>query len=62
MSEFLAMDGYGLYVWSAYGLVAALLIVNALLPVYKHRRLMGELHQRARRAKILRRRHNDPSA
>lgn len=62
MSEFLAMGGYGFYVWGAYGLTAALLIVNALLPARKHRRLMREIYRRAQRAKVLQRRHDDPTA
>ncbi len=32
MAEFLHMGGYGAYVWSAYGIAALVLIVNAVLP------------------------------
>lgn len=28
MSEFLGMDGYGAYVWSAYGITLAALVLN----------------------------------
>jgi len=38
--EFIHMGGYGFYVWNAYGAVALLLIVNTLLPVLRHRRLL----------------------
>lgn len=62
MSEFFVMGGYGLYVWGAYGLTAALLIISALLPARKHRRLMREIHRRARRAEALQGRHDDPTA
>jgi heme exporter protein D len=37
MSEFLAMGGYGFYVWSAYG-VATLAIVAELLALRARRR------------------------
>lgn len=39
MAEFLAMGGYAFYVWSAYALVAAVLIGNAVAPWWRHRRL-----------------------
>jgi len=37
MSEFLAMGGYGFYVWSAYG-VTALVIVAELIALRARRR------------------------
>ena len=37
MSEFLAMNGYGFYVWSAYG-AAALVLVLELLALRSRRR------------------------
>jgi heme exporter protein D len=37
MSEFLAMNGYGFYVWSAYG-VAALVLAIELLALRSRRR------------------------
>jgi len=37
MSEFLAMGGYGFYVWGAYG-VAALVVVAEILSVRSKRR------------------------
>lgn len=39
MAEFLAMGGYAFFVWSAYGLVAVVLIGNAAVPWWRHRRL-----------------------
>ena len=32
MSEFLAMGGYALYVWSAYGLTFVLMLLGILAP------------------------------
>ena len=42
MAEFLAMGGYAFFVWSAYGLVAIVLIGNAVVPWWRHRRLRGK--------------------
>jgi heme exporter protein CcmD len=41
MSEFLAMNGYGFYVWSAYG-AAALVLVAELVALRSHRRSVLE--------------------
>ncbi len=42
MVEFLAMGGYAFFVWSAYGLVAVVLVGNAAVPWWRHRRLRGK--------------------
>ena len=42
MIEFLSMGGYGLYVWSAYLIVAIVLIWNLVVPLRQHRRLRGQ--------------------
>ncbi|MFN3920560.1 MAG: heme exporter protein CcmD [Methylohalobius sp.] len=42
-SEFLAMGGYGAYVWSAYGLAAAVLLWNLIVAWRKQRLLVREL-------------------
>ena len=36
-SEFLAMGGYGLYVWGAYGVTALCMIVEPWLASRRHR-------------------------
>jgi heme exporter protein D len=36
-NEFFSMGGHGLYVWSAYGAMAALLAAEAVLVVLRHR-------------------------
>ena len=46
MSEFLAMGGYGFYVWGAYG-VAALAIVAELLGLRMRRYAAKEAHDEA---------------
>ncbi|MBX3619248.1 MAG: heme exporter protein CcmD [Rhizobacter sp.] len=37
-SEFFAMGGYGLYVWGAYAVTAACMLVEPVLAVLRHRR------------------------
>jgi len=41
------MGGYARYVWSAYGIVLAVLVVNVLEPLLARRRLERELARRA---------------
>ncbi|GAB1576006.1 heme exporter protein CcmD [Bordetella petrii] len=48
-AEFFAMDGHGAYVWSAYGLCAALMAWNVALPIVARRRYLDELARRRRR-------------
>ena len=49
MIEFLNMDGYGIYVWPAYLIVAIVLIVNLMAPLRRHRKLLGEISPRKNR-------------
>lgn len=41
--HFLAMGGYGFYVWGSYGVVAALLLYHYCAPWVRHRRLRAYL-------------------
>ncbi len=43
MTEFLNMGGYGLYVWPAYLIVAIVLILNLVVPLRRHRRLLSKM-------------------
>ena len=43
MTKFLNMGGYGLYVWPAYLIVAIVLILNLVVPLRRHRRLLSEM-------------------
>mgnify|MGYP003793322199 CR=1 FL=1 len=49
MSDFLAMGGYGAYVWTSYGLFFVVLVADALAPVLRRRRVLGALRGRLRR-------------
>ncbi len=51
MAEFLAMGGYGGYVWSAYAVFVVVLGAEALAPRWHRKRVLAELRGRlARRA------------
>ena len=45
--SFWAMGGYAIYVWTAYGLSAAILLLNVLLPLAREKRLLRELRERS---------------
>ena len=49
MTDFLAMGGYGAYVWASYALFFLVLIADALAPVLRRRRTLAVLNARARR-------------
>jgi heme exporter protein D len=40
LSDFFAMGGYGFYVWGAYGVVAASMLVEPVLVARRHRRAL----------------------
>jgi heme exporter protein D len=49
MAEFLAMGGYGAYVWSAYAVFFIVLAIEALAPLAQRRRVLAELRDRLAR-------------
>jgi heme exporter protein D len=48
--EFLAMGGYGFYVWASFGLTALVLGTVMLAPLQRHRALQRDLFRQARRS------------
>ena len=46
LSEFIAMGGYGAYVWSAYAICAAVLVANIAQPVWRERKTRRALKKR----------------
>ena len=54
VAEFLHMGGYGFYVWSAYAIWLAVMILNVVQPAIKARgtmrRLARSINQRARQS------------
>lgn len=47
LSAFLAMGGYGGYVWSAVAITAAIMVVNVVIARRSHRRMLAQLRRRA---------------
>ncbi len=48
VSEFLAMNGHGPYVWSAYGISALVLLWLVLVPIRRRRKLLAALASRSK--------------
>ncbi|MGA9341501.1 MAG: heme exporter protein CcmD [Rhodanobacteraceae bacterium] len=46
MADFLAMGGYAGYVWSAYAVFFLVLLIDALAPLVRRRRVLAELRSR----------------
>ena len=46
LARFFDMGGYAIYVWSAYGLVLAVLVANVAEPLLRQRRLLRRLAER----------------
>lgn len=49
LSDLLMMDGHGIYVWSVYGIAAAIIAALAISPLLKRRRFVREEVHRLRR-------------
>ena len=48
-AEFLAMGNHGVYVWSAYGISFAILLLNVVLPLMTRQRYFKNEARRLRR-------------
>jgi heme exporter protein D len=46
--QFFAMGGYAFYVWLSYGLSTVILLLNAVLPARKERKLLLAIAERSR--------------
>ena len=49
MNDFLAMGGYGAYVWSSYAIFALALLIDYIAPRLRNRRVIAELRGRMKR-------------
>jgi heme exporter protein D len=47
IGEFFAMGGYAAYVWSAFGITAAVMLANVVMARRAHRRMVTRLRRRA---------------
>lgn len=46
ISDFLAMGGYGFYVWISYGVTALALVLLIILSKQKHKKIIQNINQR----------------
>jgi len=49
MTDFLAMGGYGAYVWSSYAIFVVALLIDFLAPRLRRRRVITDLGGRLKR-------------
>ena len=47
-SEFLAMGGYGLYVWGSFGVTALIMVAEPIIAVRNRKTLVARLKRQAR--------------
>lgn len=50
-AEFLAMGGYGFYVWTSYGIAFVVLLLNVVLPIIQRKQFFRALALKQKRAK-----------
>ncbi len=48
--EFLAMGGYGFYVWTSYAIGFVVLVLNIIIPLMQRKQLLRELALKQKRA------------
>ena len=51
LNEFLHMGGYAFYVWTSYGIALFVLLINVILPLRQHRKILNGIARAARRAR-----------
>ena len=49
ISDFLAMGGHALYVWSSYGIAGVIIVGNIVAPIIKRKQLISQQARRLRR-------------
>lgn len=52
MSEFFAMGGHGVYVWSSYAITLGILLLNVVMPWLDRKNLIKEAARRRRREDV----------
>jgi heme exporter protein D len=51
MADFLAMGGYGAYIWPAYAVFVIVLAIDAIAPHLRRKRVLAELRSKLQRAR-----------
>ena len=46
MKEFLDMGGYAVFVWSSYGIVFAVLVLNVVAAIVRKKQIVREIEER----------------
>ncbi len=46
LNDFFSMGGYGIYVWSSYGICAVVLLLNVIQPIMRERKTIRDLQKR----------------
>lgn len=46
MNEFLHMGGYAVFVWSSYGIVFAVLVLNVVAAILRKKQIVREIEER----------------
>lgn len=49
MADFLAMGGYGVYIWPAYAVFVIVLAIDAIAPRLRRKRVLAELRSKLKR-------------
>ena len=49
MSDFLAMGGYGIYIWPAYAVFVVVLAIDAIAPHLRRRHVLAEIRGKLKR-------------
>ena len=62
LQSFLAMGGYAMYVWPAYGVFFIVLLIDWLAPQFRRRRVLRQLRARMARQGARQERTSRPSA
>ena len=51
MADFLAMGGYGAYIWPAYAVFVIVLAIDAIAPRFRRKRVLAELRGKLKRSR-----------
>ena len=49
MTDFLAMGGYGIYIWPAYAVFVVVFAIDAIAPRLRRRRVLADIRGKLRR-------------
>jgi len=61
LQSFLAMGGYAIYVWPAYGVFFVVLLADWLAPQFRRRRLLRDVRTRTARQEARKQRASTPA-